>query len=262
MFKEKNEYLIAVPFEFIRGEIPNEIKPGIIMAYCWCARFGTRDGFYHNSLNEISNEMGLHYNKAKDRHHPQRIKNFRDGLQYLIDNSYVFLIDGDLKNYDSVLKVQVNYDYDLSRYVLINFKHFDYIFTLNQRIDKNNLIYILAWILSWYEKITINGKETTLSICSYSSEKMAKQIGLSPLSVTRYLKLLSGTIDENYPLVKEKKITYLYQGQYVSVPAIYVENTPYANQMIAMRNNYYKRKIAQDNSALPNNFEEVDDDLI
>ena len=257
------ENYIKIPFLFIRNNNEfKELQSGIIMAYCWCSRFGAKDGLYHNTLNEISNEMGLHYNKVKDRHHPKRIKQFKDGLQYLIDNKYIILKSGNLNDYDSKLVLQVDYSQPIERYTLLNFKYFDYILSITQRIDKNNLLLVLVWVLSWYEKMEINSQEMIVSVCSYSITKMAKLLNMGEVSISRYLNLISGTSEENYPLVKEPSICFLYQGQYVAVPNIYVENTPYANQIISKRGNYYKRKIAQDNSALPNNFEEVDDDLI
>lgn len=264
MVHKDNGIFIKIPNSFIKGHlIPKEQRPGILMAYCWCSRFGTTDGLYTFSETDISNEMGLHYDKNKDRHLPKRILEFRDGLVYLIENKYISLLSGDVFDSESKIKVRVNYEIEMEKFLLLNLKHFDFVIGIQARTNKNDLLYTLCWVLSWYLMCDFNGSMNPYSVCSYGLNKMSEQLGIGKVTLSRYLKMISGTSDENYPLVKDEAISYKYQDNYISTPNIYVENTPFAEKILARQRNYYREKVLNINAHVPTLTNcELDDDLI
>lgn len=264
MVRRDNGIFIKIPNSFIKGHlISKEQRPGVLMAYCWCSRFGSTDGLYTFSETDISNEMGLHYDKTKDRHLPKRILEFRDGLAYLIENNYLELLSGDIYDSESKIKVRLNYEIEIDKFLLLNVKHFDFIVGIQTRTNKNDLLYTLCWVLSWYLMCDFNGSQVPYSVCSYSLNKISEQLGIGTVTLSRYLKMLSGKSDEKYPLVKDEATSYKYRDSYISTPNIYVENTPYADMVISHQQKYYRDLIMQNNSNGSDYDDcEMDDDLI
>ena len=262
---KKNEFLIFVPREILQYDIDCELKMGVLMAYCWIKKFGTVDGYYHDTLKEIMINYGLHFDCTKNKNYPKQINVFLKGLDYLKDKNAFTVIRGDYHKYDEVFYLKINNDWHEKKYISLNFKYFDYILNIKKRTNKMGMLYCLIFILScYYTKDGVNGKEYRCA-CSYSLDKMAEKTGLSQIVLHNYLKNLS--IEENKkgnaPLMKSRLWHITINNQIIRFPNIYVENTEDALLIINNRReeirNHFRSQDKLDTSLDYDNY--YDDDI-
>ena len=261
MYKEGKEYYILVPRKFVKDDFPDQdLRTGILMAFCWITRFGTQDGYYTNSLYKISVQMGLHYNKDKDRHIPVAMTNFKNGIEYLCEQGSLEIIRGDNNNFEEEVIYKLDTDFYMKEpYILLNVTYFDYILGSEKRTRKAYLLYVALFILSCYT--VKDGK--SYCCCSYSIDYLIEALKLTPMTLYRYLKTLADektVTDSNKPFVKSKGFyVKTKNGRMLKFTSIYVENKPNALEIIGYQRSYIRNHFLAKEIDVPQEFLESDE---
>lgn len=259
MFLKDGEMYILVPKEFISDDFENkELRAGIIMVYCWFNRYGTQDGLYTDSLFRISQKMGYHYDKTKDRHIPKGMQYFKKGIEYLV-NKGVLVVQGNINNFEEFLNFELDINfYSKCNYISLNKKYFDYILSFKGRANKQNLLYVLLFVLSCYTKMD----NKIYCACSYSLKFLSLKTGISELTLYNYLAYLSSPIENkgNKPLIKSRPFYIkIKDGRIIRFPNIYVENTKIANDVIEHQKIFIMRQFKMQKLGMPNEFYDIPD---
>ena len=259
IFIKDRKIVIFVPRKLVRDELENnKIRPGILLAYCWLIRFGTIDGYSSDSLLNISKKMGLHYNKAKDRHIPNLMKLFKDGLKYLAAND-ILSIEGDINNFEETLKFKIDVWVEKGEsYIPLDLNYFEYVLNFKGKAHKANLLYVLLYVLSCYTYI--DGK--TYCACSYSTIKMSNDLGINRVTLFNYLSYLSRDTEtvNDKPLKKSAPIHItLDNGQVIRLPNIYVINNNNADMILRYQKKFIISSFKTHQSADSEDFSRMVD---
>ena len=259
--KEKEEYFIYVPRQFVRdnSEMELDLRKGILLAFCFIKRFSTANGEFLGRLNDIMDDLGLHYDKSKTAQLPKRINVFIKGLDYLIDSEFVTLVKGNYHNIDERFLLQINNINYSKGYVLLRYSNFDYILNIGKRLDKAGLLDTLLFVSSFYNCIDNGCEKKTFIVCSYSLDKLAEMMNINRITLYTYLNNLS--VEQGYkgtaPLVKSKIWNMVIGERIIRFPSIYVENTNDAIEKIEFQKKYIKRKLSVGNMNEMNDLDEL-----
>lgn len=255
--KEKNEYQIFVPKQFVRTdlEMDSELKRGILIAFCFIRRFSTADGIFSGRLLDIMDDLGLHFDKTKTSRFPKKITVFLKGLDYLINSDYIVVLKGNYHSLEERFLLQMNNINYNKGYVLLKYTDFDYILKIKKRIDKAGLLETLLFVSSCYNYIDYGLEKSTFTVCSYPLDTMAKIINIGRCSLYNYLTNLS--VEQGYegnaPLIKSKMWHMVIGERIIRFPSIFVKNEEGAIDKIEFQKKYLRKKLET------NKIENMDD---
>lgn len=252
----KNKYYINFP-RVLFLDLKNEsINKGVcIFLFCFLIRYGSFDGYYYGSLEIIIKKMN---NKIilNNRNTTKTEKDFRSCLDYLIGKKVLELLNGNYKNKTNHFEIKLNEDYTgiKTNYLSISVAQFDYLLSLESRINKPNMFFLLFWIINCS---TNNDDGIIINACSYSIKHMADILNITQPSIVKYLSKLCGEENTDAPLLCFKNETLLINGDFRRFPNIYVKNDKNAKKNVELQKKYIKTKFIL--RKIPGTFDEVVD---
>lgn len=251
MNEKKKDFTICIPQKLLDLDMNIDSKTGILMAYCWIKRYASNDGYYETTIRRMIKKYGLLYDDKKTKMLPKQIINIKRGIDYLKENNYLNIEEGNYDILDDFFKVKIENNKLSEPFICLKYSYFDYILQNQKRVNKMNMLYILLFVLSCHNFRTKNGEREYFSVCSYSLDWLSKKLGFSTLSIYKYLKNLSIKQGDTgiAPLVKSKIWCFKIGDRILRFPNIYVENKEDAIELISYQRKYIREKF--DRNDLP-----------
>lgn len=247
---------IGIPITFIRMDVSKDENKGmILLLYCYIYRYSSKDGYYSNTIECIAKDLGINFDK-NNRHKTKTIKDLIKSFDFLRDNNIIELLQG---NYNSLyygFKIKINPDYyfQKNKFKLLSYASFDYLLSLEGRINKPNMFRVLFWVMDCSTK---NDKEQIIDACSYSTAHMSEILGIAQSSIVKYLSKLCGPENSDAPLLCFKNETLKINEEFRRFPNIYVKNDSFAKENVELQKNYIKTKFVL--KKIPGAFQDISD---
>lgn len=230
-------------------------KGACLLLFCYLIRYSSFDGYFCTSLEYLVRKVGSKYNSEKNRHMSKLGKDFSKCLDYLISHDLIRIIDG---NYNSnthifIGKINENCLHVKENYLSLSVSQFDYLLSLEGRINKSNMFLLYFWIINCSTD-TNNG---IINACSYSTTHMSEILGITQPSIIKYLSYLCGNEYSDAPLLCFKNETIKINGEFRRFPNIYVKNNEFAKENVELQKKYLKNNFTL--RKVPTAFQDVVD---